>query len=129
MRNIDRKIFNLGKTLAKKDGITIGEALRKEIPEAYLSLMDNIEDTDDRPDPIECRRCHYEGMSHRKGTNEWICPECGNTMTIEDGNYCFMYGDDDDYDIYYSDDYPEECKACGNGAYPDCMSGCEILED
>lgn len=32
-------------------------------------------------------------------------------------------------DEFMSDDMPEGCAACGNPAFPNCISGCPMLDD
>ncbi len=52
-----------------------------------------------------CKKCGEEMIKVR---NSWICTNCDD--------------DDDDDDI-------DGCEACGNPAYPDCMTSCAMFDD
>lgn len=63
--------------------------------------------------------------------NEFTCMECGNHAYFkDDGDLYYEHNPEDDYEEYYGeeDDIPEGCRSCG-GDYPNCVDGCNLMND
>ena len=85
--------------------------------------------------PPPCPRCGTT-MKFNFMTNKFKCFSCGY---VEDEDVVQQsvfeeYEDDfEEYDDVYSENFdndimPKCCKACG-GPWPDCASGCKIIDD
>lgn len=74
-----------------------------------------------------CLVCGGEMEKIGDGYEPWRCKDCGARASEScHGGLAFdaEYFDDDDQD------YSEfACNACGNPAYPDCMSSCPLYDD
>lgn len=61
---------------------------------------------------MKCKVCGEKMFKDSMGG--WICPKC-------DLN-------DSTYDIIYNHIVPEGCRQCG-GDYPNCISGCPLMDN
>lgn len=64
------------------------------------------------------------GFSPYCGT--WECTECGYENDISEDN---IIDEDDEYYDSDNGEYNSGCAACGNPAYPKCMSSCPMFDD
>ena len=79
---------------------------------------------------VTCPNCD-ETMRWDDLSRQWECLNCGTTAWQEDDCgpdeiYFDESGDGPDYPDY--DAIPEGCAACG-GDYPNCISGCKLMDD
>ena len=82
-----------------------------------------------------CPKCGAHMNVDEEAVIELECPLCGATGTIgvtSDGQYYPEVSEE--YSILEILENPEEnmpdcCRACGCGAYPDCISCCSIFDD
>lgn len=93
----------------------------------------NIDDDID----VYCPMCKTKMEKHGE---EWICFKCGNRGYQEDPDDpedIYFEHDRNEYNMFYAedpedyedeDDIPEGCRACG-GDYPNCISGCNLMDD
>lgn len=77
---------------------------------------------------MKCISCG--GKMENWGASEWRCVDCANTYDADDGSW--DWEDEDEYEDKYGDDENGKsfaCRACGDPAWPDCMSGCNLYDD
>lgn len=75
-----------------------------------------------RHDDITCIMCG--ALMDYQGNDYYECPNCGNTAV----------GDEDDIEYSHTpndNDDPDICEFCPlyPDDYPDCMKGCEFMDD
>lgn len=82
---------------------------------------------------LYCPRCDTR-LEYAGGLLDWECPNCGHEYETEYDNNGEPYVSDDEeytYEEIYADpdkNKPQCCKNC-SGAYPDCLTSCDIFDD
>lgn len=76
-----------------------------------------------------CMDCNVDMIED--GSNRWECPVCEGRLEFEKGSdipiiETVNWGMVSDP---WDDEMPQECLACGDGAYPDCKIGCYIMDN
>lgn len=73
-----------------------------------------------------CANCDVEiDQIEEGGLLKFVCPECGYKVDCSE----YEYEGDDCYVDPDEERMPGGCVACGNPAYPDCMTSCSRFDD